>query len=167
MRYIPEVHTYSEHEPEVKQAAADFLAKGRSKQIRDAILEIYDDETTKMEEYAEEAISEIAAARATRFLESLIAGDEEAASRLFGFGEDGRRRQIGHDQGKPWPSVIHGKIYQTEPMKLREAIVNEFSETLKTERIADLEATVESLREQIARFQEREEQAFRHGGAMF
>lgn len=147
--HISELHEYGEIPEKEQSLAKEFLSKERKKGIRDEIEQIFSEESDRMEEYASDAISEIAAARAQRFLESVLKGNEDAGKQLLGAGASSRYRMGGVSAGEPWASLIHGNLFQTTTMKLREEIVKAHADLLKSERINDLESIVEGLTAQV------------------
>ncbi len=145
--HISDVHDYS---PEPSKAAEEFIAEGRKKQIKGVIEELVNDEFDRLEEYANEFISQTAAARAEKFLERVLKGDEDAAMALLGDKHGGDRyRTLGYNAGKPWASLIHGRVFETDGIDLRKRVVEAHPELLKSERIKDLESVVDGLTQQI------------------
>ena len=144
MTYIPDVHDYSEEKPEIVKA---FLDQRTRKQLSAEIAEIINEEFDRLEEYANESISQTAAGRAEVFIERLLDGDEDAARMLFVNRND--RYRTGYEEGKPWASLIHGRLFETDGIVLRRRIVEAHSELIRNERIADLESIVEGLTLQI------------------
>jgi len=145
--HISDVHDYN---PEPAKVAADFIAEGRRKQIKGAIEQLVDDEFDRLEEYANEFISEKAATRAEKFLERVLRGDEDAAMALLGDKLGGSRRHIfGADAGKPWAQLIHGRLFEANAMELRRKIVEANADLIRNERIADLESVVDGLTRQV------------------
>ncbi len=146
--HISDVHDYdgSPHEEKVRE----FMSEGSRKQIKSAIEQIVEEEFDRLEEYGGEYISQIAAHRAEKFLERVLDGDKDAALELLGDKSGGSRyRSCGYDEGKPWASLIHGKLYDTNPIALRKRIVEAHADLLRNERIKDLESQVEGLSQQI------------------
>lgn len=136
--------------PEPIPAAEEFIAKGRKKQIKSVIEELVNDEFDRLGEYADTYLSGEAADRAERFLERVLEGDDDAAMALLGSASGGDRHKIlGCDEGEPWASLIHGRLFETGGIKLRRQIVEAHPELLKSERIADLESIVEGLSNQV------------------
>ena len=132
-----------------QQKAEEFLSEGRKKEITSAIESIIEDEFYRLEEYASEHLNDVARRRAEGFLKTVLEGDHDAASELFGAGSSSRYREIGWDAGKPWASIIHGSLFQSSQMKLREKLVAAHPDLLRNERIADLESIVDGLTRQI------------------
>ena len=148
---IPEVHDYSEGNQEVVEA---FLEERSKKQLRKAISEIVDLEFDRLEEYANQSISESAAERAEAFVEKVLQGDADAASVLFVCKAD-RYRTCGCDDGKPWAELIHGSLFETNGIQLRRKIVEAHADLIRNERIADLESIVDGLTQQVRTLEER------------
>jgi hypothetical protein len=145
--HISDVHDYS---PPRTQIAQEVFSEARVKQVKGFIDSLIDDEYERLREYADESISQTAAARAERFLEKVLAGDEDAAMALIGDKHGGSRRRIfGSDEGKPWASLIHGRLFETGGIALRRSIVEAHPELLRNQRIADLESVVEGLTLQV------------------
>lgn len=96
-----------------------------------------------------------AAERAEKFLQRVLGGDEDAAKALFDCGDQGRFEQYGAHAGRPWPKVYSGSLFQTSAASLRQQLVAAHADLLRSERIKDLEATVEGLRKQIVELEER------------
>jgi hypothetical protein len=142
--HISDVHDYS---PEPAKVVQEFIDQNRKKQIKGVIEELINDEFDRLQEYANEYISHVAADRAEKFLERVLKGDEEAAKQLIGDG--GRYRSSGYDQGKPWASLIHGRLFETDGIKLRRQVAEAHADLIRNERIADLESIVEGLSNQI------------------
>ena len=151
--HISDVHEYGTNE-EAEAIAKPFLDAPHKKALTSEIEEIVNIQFERLEHYAEEFISQTAADRAEKFLERVLKGDEDAAMALLGNKNDSDRyRSCGYDQGKPWSSVIHGRLFETSGIELRRKIVAAHPELLKSERIADLEAVVEGLTQQTAKLQ--------------
>jgi len=149
MTYISDVHEYS-HSDEDEAAAKKFVSDRNLKAINSLINEIIDDEHDELEERASQFISDKAACRAEKFLERVLNGDEDAAMALFGDENGGSRRSLGgHDAGEAWASYWHGTIFETGGVKLRRQIAEAFPDLIISERIKDMEATVEGLTKQI------------------
>jgi hypothetical protein len=147
VNYIKDLHDYNMDEPE---EVKEFFGVNAIDRLKDIVNELIDNEQSRLVEYATDVISEAAAYRAKRFLEKVLKGDENAFQELLS-GDSSRYRSKGVDVDKtePWASVIHGSIYLTSGMKIREAIVDAHADRLKDERIKDLESIVEGLRKQI------------------
>lgn len=151
--HIPNVHDYSESDVDPK-VAEGFLAENRKKQLADLVSEIVDDEFDRLENYANEYISQIAANRAECFLKKVLEGDEDAAMELLGDARGGqRRRDFGVDDAKPWAELIHGRLFETGEIELRRKIVEAHPDLLRNERIADLESVVEGLSDQVRKLE--------------
>ena len=143
---IPDLHQYGhDDEPETVKA---FLSDSHKKGIKSEIEQIVDSEFDRLEEYANEFICETAARRAEKFISRVLNGDNDAAKSLID-ADGGRYRACGHDHGKPWASLIHGSLFETATVVLRRKIVEAHADLLRSQRIADLEATVEGLSIQI------------------
>lgn len=145
--HISDVHEYS---PDPTEVAKEFIDKGRKEQIKSVVEQLVEDEFDRLEEYADEYISQVAAHRAERFLERVLKGDDDAAMELLGDKRGGSRyRQMGYDDGKPWARLIHGRLFESGGVALRRQIVEAHAELLRNERIADLESVVEGLTQQV------------------
>ena len=153
--HISDVHDYSGEEDH-SEAVRPFLDQGQRKTLKETIEEIVSEEFERLEEYATQYIGDTAAHRAERFLEQVLAGDAKAAMALLGAG-NGRYRTLGLDDGKPWTNLIHGRLFETNIVKLRRQIVEAHPDLITSERIADLEATVEGLTLQIKQMEQAEE----------
>lgn len=154
---ISEVHDYDDTPHQA--LAKEFIEQGRKESIKNEIARLVDDEFDQLELYAAEHISAVAASRAEKFLKRVLNGDEDAAMSLLG-DERGvsRRRTNRHDAGEPWPSLIHGSLFETDGIRLRRKVVEANADLIRDERIADLEATVEGLENQVRKLErEREE----------
>ena len=154
--HISDVHDYSEEKPEIVKA---FLDDRSRKQLKKEVGEIIDEEFDRLEEYANDSISDTAAGRAEAFVERVLEGDDDAARVLFVSRSD-RYRTGGYDNGKPWAHLIHGRLFETRGIQLRRKIVEAHADLIRNERIADLESIIEGLeiqiREQDARISELE-----------
>ncbi len=145
--YISDVHNYNQEPAEV---AKEFIHKNRRKHIKSEIEQLVDEEFDRLEEYSDKFLSQIAANRAEKFLEQVLKGDDDAAMALLGNKLGGDRYRIsGCDEGKPWASLIHGRLFETGGIALRKAIVESHPELLQNERILDLESIVDGLSAQI------------------
>lgn len=145
--HIDELHEYDSEPADV---SGKYLDDDRRKQVKDIVEHLIADEFAKMEESANEYISQIAARRAETFLERVLNGDEDAAIRLLGDkAGSSRYRQLGCDTGKPWAHLIHGNLFETSGIRLRRKIVEAHVDLLRSERIADLESIVDGLTEQV------------------
>ena len=67
---------------------------------------------------------------------------------------------MGYDEGVPWASVIHGSIFESSAVALRRKLVEAHSETLKDERMKDLESIIEGLRLQIVKLEKERNDIF-------
>ncbi len=147
MTYVPDLHEYSDDAAEVE--AAQVMDEGRRKALKGEVEQIIDGEFDRLAEYAGHFLSETAADRATRFLERVLAGDEDAITSLLGDNYGSRYHAIGYEKGTPWAQVIHGKIFETTAITLRRQIVEANAELLRNARIKDLESVVDGLQRQI------------------
>jgi len=145
--HTPDVHEVTEEQVEV---AKEFLSKGRREAIRGEIEQLVQEEFEHLEDHAADFLAARAGARAEHFLLRVLKGDEDAAMALLGDKYGGsRHRLIGLNKGKPWAELIHGKLFETNGIRLRRQIVEAHAELLRSERIKDLEAVVEGLEAQV------------------
>ena len=148
MTHISDVHDYDGEPHQAK--VEEFLAEGYRKAITGELEQIICAEFDRLEEYAGEHISQVAADRAERFLEKVLSGDEDAARQLLGLsGYDGRYNTVGYNAGEAVSHLIHGRLFEAGPVELRKRIVEAHADLLKDERVKDLEATVEGLTKQV------------------
>lgn len=160
MTYISSIHyPKDDHgkyidEPTVAEAVKVQLTDGHRKALVDAISSLMEDEFERLREYAEDNLVSIAARRAENFLERVLEGDESAMKALI---NDSRGTRVREGDGRPWASVINGKIFMTSAMKLRKQIVNAHTDLIRTAYIADMESINEGLHKQIAEMQRRYE----------
>lgn len=141
-------------DPSHEEAVKPFLTEHRRKAIKAEMDGLYDDMMEELAQYASLHISETATARAVKFLEKVLNGDEESARALFGAEDSSRYRACGHDKGKPWSSLIHGSLFETGEVKLRRKLVEVHADLLRSERIKDLESVVDGLTRQIKKLEE-------------
>jgi hypothetical protein len=146
MMHISDAHDYG-HDPEAEKVAHDFIAEGRRKQIKGVLEQLVDDEFERLEQYADEFISQKAAYRAEKFLERVLKGDNDAAMALLG-DKHGNSRYTYAD-GKPWAQLIHGRLFEAGGVELRRKIVEAHTDLIRNERIADLESVVDGLTQQV------------------
>jgi len=144
--HISAVHDYDTTPHDA--AAKKFLDQRRRDGIRKEIEQILSEEYDKLEEDASEHITRCAASRAEAFLERVLKGDKDAALALINPWGD-RYRASGCDTGEPWAHLIHGRLFQTNTMELREQIVKTHQELFESERIKDLESIVDGLTRQV------------------
>lgn len=139
------VTAYDEHEEAIQKVVDKILTP----ELVAALKKKLDNELNSVWEFAVDeivagspgAVSWIAADRAKKFLEAVLAGDEKAANNLFGlYGFDGRKVE------RP---VIHGRVFEAKPIELRRLLVEAHPELLRNARIADLEALLEGARQQV------------------
>jgi F0F1-type ATP synthase delta subunit len=149
--YISEVHDYSTAERDEK--TQEFLTAGRKDAVKRVVSEIVDDEFNRLEEYADDFISDTAAKRAEAFLERVLKGDEDAAKSLLGATNSSRYRELGHDKGEPWARLIHGNLFTGDSIELRAKIVEAHAGLIRNERIKDLESIVDGLTQQIRKLE--------------
>ena len=143
--HIPDLHDYDPPMPDVaKQFLSDDSAKAITKQIKDIAETVLDDEFARLEDYAAEYISQLAAWRAEKFLERVLNGDIDAAKYLLQSNCSRYRNDC-----TPWANLIHGTLWQTDAMKLREQIVAAHADVIRNERILDLESIVDGLTKQV------------------
>lgn len=140
------LHEYDD--PKAVEPAKKFLDKRTKQKVIDELHEIIEEQFRQLEEESEEYISGAATERAVKFIDRVLKGDEKAAESIFSTGESGRRKVFDPGKGEPWCSLIHGKLHETEAVKLRRELVEAHPDLLRNERIADLESIVESLTEQ-------------------
>ena len=139
-----------DEEAKAKALAEKFLSEPVRKKFRSLLEEIVEEEFSRLEEYADEHISNVAAGRAYKFLRKVMEGDQKAMLQLLGsiWGDDlkmDRYKESGYDAGKPWPHLIHGEVFETDGITLRRKIVEAHADLLKTERMKDLEAIIHGL----------------------
>lgn len=159
--HISDVHDYGGKEDH-SDAIRPFLDQNQRKTLTTTIEQIVQDEFDRLEEYANEYIGDVAAYRAETFLERVLAGDDKAAMALLGDATGGGRYRVGGcDEGKPWASLIHGRLFETNIVKLRRQIAEAHADLITSERIADLEATVEGLLIQIRKAEQQVEELAR------
>lgn len=142
--FIKEVHDYT---PAPAKVVDEWLSKNRRDQVKKVVEEIVDDQFTRLEEYANEHISQVAARRAEKFLELVLSGDKDAAMALLGDDIGGSRYR--DMTGDPWAKLIHGRLFESSGVALRRKIVEAHSDLLCHERIKDLESIVEGLTLQV------------------
>lgn len=155
--YIKDVHDYgcTEHKP-----AEEYLEKRTKEKVKSVVEDIIDGEFSRLEDYANEHISDLAAGRAERFLERVLKGDEDAAMSLLGDRNGGSRYKRGGfigDEGKPWASLNNGRLFETSGLELRRKIVESHADLLVSERIKDLESAVEGLTLQVKELEQEKE----------
>lgn len=139
------VTAFDEHEAACQEAVDKILTPelvaALKKKLNDELTPLWENAVDEIVEGAAESVSRVAAARARKFLEAVLAGDSKAADNLFGLsGFDGRKSE------RP---VIHGRIFEAEPIKLRRELVEAHADLLMNARIADLEALLEGARKQV------------------
>ena len=149
--HISELHDYGNDEAEAK--AEEFVTEERKAAIKSELEQLIDDEFVNLKLYAGEHISETAARRAELFLEKVLEGDDKAFAALLGNTDGDRYRRMGYDAGQPWAHLIHGSLFETGGIKLRRNIVEAFPESLRNERIKDLESIVEGLENQVRKLE--------------
>lgn len=142
--HISDVHDYSFPETEVVK---EFLSQPTKKELKKTIEGIIDEEFNRLEDYAHDHISQVAADRAERFLERVLKGDEDAAEALLGDKNGWGRHRM--QDGTPWAQLIHGRIFESGSLELRRKIVEAHADLIRNERIKDLESIVEGLTAQI------------------
>lgn len=145
------ITAYDDHADECKRIANKILTPELlatlKKRLDDELSPLLENAVTAIEEESGDIVSNVAARRAEKFLEAVLAGDENAALNLFGLsGFNGRRTE------RP---VIHGRIFESSPVKLRRQLVEAHADLLRDARIADLEALLEGARRQIVDLEER------------
>ena len=145
--HISDVHDYSSNEP---KEVREFLDQNRKEGIKGEVNQIIDAEFDRLGEYAAEYLSQTAADRAERFLERVLRGDADAAMSLLGDHHGGSRyRTDGYDKDKPWASLIHGRLFETNVLQLRREIVEAHRDLLESERNKDLQSIVDGLTAQV------------------
>ena len=152
--HISDVHDYGLHEDQTA-VTAPFIALNRREQIKKELEQLVDDEFEQLQKYANEYISNLAADRAETFLERVLKGDDDAAKSLLLGDQCGssRYRTGGCEEGKPWASLINGRLFESGGIELRRKIVEAHADLLKAERIADLESVVDGLSQQIRKLE--------------
>ncbi len=139
-----------DYDPKPTEVAKEFLHENRRKHIKSEIEQLVDEEFDRLEEDADDFISQTAAERAKRFLQRVLNGDGDAAMALLGDKLGGQRyRLVGCDKGNPWARIIHGRLFETVGIAMRKAIVESNPELLQNERILDLESIIDGLSAQI------------------
>lgn len=139
------VTAYDEHEGEIEKTVNKVLTPellaALKKKLNDELTPLFELAVNEIVEWSPDSVSRIAAERAKKFLEAVLAGDEKAANNLFGlYGFDGRKVE------RP---VIHGSLFEAKPIELRRLLVEAHPELLRNARIADLEALLEGARQQV------------------
>lgn len=152
------VTSYDDMSEELDKITARILTSevmdALKKKLSQELNPIWENAVNEVVEGASESVSYIASSRAEKFLEAVLAGDADAAKNLFGLtGFTGRERDR-NSRGLSGPGpVIHGQIFESEPIKLRRQIVEAHADLLRNARIDDLEDQVEAMRTQIERLQ--------------
>lgn len=149
--YISGLHDY-EHDEDPK--AMEFIALGRKKEIKDEIESLIEDEFDRLEDFASNHISQLAADRAENYLVKVLAGDDDAAMALLGSKNNGDRyKNMGGRDGEPWAHLIRGTLFETRGIEMRRKIVEAHSDLIASERIKDLESIVDGLTQQLKKAQ--------------
>ncbi len=147
--HISDLHDYGLND-EHSDATQPFLKKGQREAVKREVEQIIDSEFDRLQEFANDYISNVAAGRAEQFMERVLKGDKDAAMALLGDKTGGSRvRNCGCETGKPWASLIHGSLFETNGIKLRRLVAEANADLLSSERIADLDSIVEGLSQQI------------------
>lgn len=147
--HIPDLYD-TDCRDDFKEVASRTINEHHKKGLVHALNDIIEEEYQRLEENAEEHLSDVARGRAERFLRKVLEGDQNAAMQLLGSPDDTDRYQTwGNKEGEPWSCMIHGNLHVTDGIKLREAIVNAFPDLLRSERVKDLESIVDGLTRQI------------------
>lgn len=148
MTYVPDLNDVDDQACEEK---VEELIPTRNKEaILKEISRLVDTEFDRLESNASYFLTTVAADRAERYLERILKGDEDALKALLGV-RGSRYRELGYDAGKPWASLIHGRIFETSAMELRRQIVEAHAGLIRNERIADLESIIDGLTHQCQR----------------
>ena len=163
MTYIKDFHDFPTEDPPV---VTEYLDKRTKETVRKAIDEIVEDEFCRLGEYAADYVSGLATERCKRFIEKLLAGDDDAALELFGSRDNGDRyRPEGmNDKGKPWSRLTNGTLFETGGIATRRKLVEAFPELLRDERVKDLESVVDGLSRQVIELQQQLDSAYRRMG---
>ena len=146
------VTQYDEHEDDVQAAVSRILTPdlvaNLKKDLGRTFDSLWDAAVNEIVDGAADAVSRIAAERAKKFLEAVLAGDVKAAENLFGLdGFDGRKAER--------PVMPHGRIFEADPIKLRRQLVEAHADLLRDARIVDLEALLEVARKQVVELEGR------------
>ena len=147
MTYIPDLHDFDgePHEEVAKPILSDARKKGIIREIEDLIQGEYD----HLQENAGLHITEVAAGRAEEYLRKVLNGDEDAAKALFECRDNSRYKGAGYDEGEPWAKLIHGRVFETNSIRLRREIVEAHKDLLESERNKDLQSIIDGLTKQI------------------
>ncbi len=126
----------------------DALAKIR-KQTEAIVCDIEDDIACSLQSNLAERLAGHVHECFSKAFEAMLRGNEDEFRRWIHadeFGYTGRDREH---------SVIHGKLFEAGPLELRKIICDAYPDTLKSERVFDLEAQVESLVMKIVKLEDR------------
>ena len=140
-----------------RQVVTYFDSGDGRKQLDNLAYELGNKVVADVKESLARDINQEAAERAEKFLLRVLDGSEDAAKALFDCGDSSRYEQRGAHARRPWPKVYSGSLFQSSSASLRQRLVAAHADLLKTERIKDLEATVEGLRKQIVELEERKD----------
>ena len=111
------------------------------KAVADALHPVLDDAIEVLKSDVESGYQDVAINATRKLLGDVLAGDEAAARLLFA--ADGYDDRCHH-------ALIHGKIHEPMNVELRHKLVAAHADLLISERIKDLEALIENLRNDIA-----------------
>lgn len=140
----------------------DFVQDNKAafkKQLDSWMGEIFDNHYYWLTENAPCHINDEAVKKAKSLISAVLGGDEEAAKALFQCGDSTRYKSFGDDTGKPWARVVNGKMRLTTEQELRQALVEQHADLLRTEVVKDLESQVAGLIKQLEEANKRLENA--------
>lgn len=119
------------------------------KYVEDIIYEIQSDIDYRLESDLAVNLSFYVQDMAKSAIEAMLSGNEERFRSYLHCTKNGWTGRGGKH------SVIHGKLFETGAIELRKQIVNAHAETLKDERILDLEDQIKSLVKQNNNLEDR------------
>jgi hypothetical protein len=139
---------------ELREKLAAVLAEGVrddafakiKKQIADVFVDVETDIDYRVKEDLAPNLAVYVQEMAERALKELLVGNEQAMRYYL-------MCQPGYWNGRDpkYVSVIHGRLHETDAIKLRREIAQAHADLIQNERIADLEAQVEGLTTQVAK----------------
>ena len=123
----------------LQQEITDDAMKPIMKKVRDVADDFMEHVRYDVQEYLAENLSDWVGQYANNVIQAFLAGNEAELRRHLKLDKGG---WTGRDHTH---SVIHGKLFEPEAMKIRRQIFEQFADLLKDERILDLESQLAAV----------------------
>lgn len=131
---------------DVDKLLREDVLKALGKAVENALAPVWDNAIDALKSDTGANYHDAARRAAEAMLERVLDGDKDSARTLFGLSYDARKHHH---------LDIRGQIYEPSCIKLRRMLVETHADLLRDARVNDLEALVESVREENQKLRDR------------